>query len=121
MLTTWGESFDKNHVLEEYPRPQMRRDSFLNLNGIWDYAICSQAEQPERFDGEIVVPYSPEAPLSGVLKTLAPDEFLWYRKVVSLPEDFNRGRLMLQFGAVEQATKALIDGKEVKSHVGGDT
>lgn len=62
-------------VLPEYPRPQLRRDSYLNLNGPWDYAITDTDVQPERFDGQILVPFSPEAPLSGVRRTLTPDRF----------------------------------------------
>ena len=70
MLTRWGEALDKENVLQEYPRPQMKRDSFLNLNGLWNYAISSQAVAPSEGGGEILVPFSPESVLSGVSRTL---------------------------------------------------
>lgn len=121
MLTPWGECLDKNKILQEYPRPQLRRDSYLNLNGTWDYAITGSFEPPEEYDGEILVPFSPEAELSGVGRTLSPGEFLWYRKAARLPEGFNEGRLLLHFGAVDQAAKVYVNGTEVASHVGGYT
>ena len=73
------------HPLPEYPRPQLRRNSYLNLNGIWEYAITKTAEKPAAMQGEIVVPFSPETPLSGVGHILQPDEYLWYRRSVTLP------------------------------------
>ena len=66
MLTPWGEALDKNAVLQEYPRPQLVRESYYNLNGLWDYAITASDACPGAWDGEILVPFSPEAPLSGV-------------------------------------------------------
>ena len=76
MKTIWGETLDPNAVLQEYPRPQMVRGSYRNLNGLWDYAITDAAAPPERWDGEILVPFSPEAPLSGVGRTLLPGQTL---------------------------------------------
>ena len=64
MLTPWGEALDKNAVLQEYPRPQLVRESYYNLNGLWDYAITASDACPGAWDGEILVPFSPEAPLS---------------------------------------------------------
>ena len=73
MLTTWGEKIDKNNVLTEYPRPQMRRDSYINLNGLWDYAFTAAGEkQPDNWDGKILVPFSPECELSGVGRARRP-------------------------------------------------
>lgn len=83
MLTPWGEALDREHPLPEYPRPQLRRNSYLNLNGIWEYAITKTAEKPGCHAGEIVVPFSPETPLSGVGHILQPDEYLWYRRSVT--------------------------------------
>ena len=70
MLTPWGEALDKNAVLQEYPRPQLVRESYYNLNGLWDYAITASDACPGAWDGEILVPFSPEAPLSGVGRIL---------------------------------------------------
>ena len=121
MLTPWGEALDKEHVLQEYPRPQLRRDSYLNLNGLWAYAFTPTADAPLRFEGEILVPFSPESELSGLQRTLLPGQYLWYRRYVVLPEGFNRGRLLLHFGAVDQIAAVYVDGRELFTHVGGYT
>ena len=70
LLTQWGETLDRLHPLPEYPRPQMKRASYLNLNGPWDYAITESDDLHASFDGEIIVPFSPESPLSGANRTL---------------------------------------------------
>ena len=120
MLTPWGEALDRELPLPEYPRPQLRRNSYLNLNGIWEYAITKTAEKPAAMQGEIVVPFSPETPLSGVGHILQPDEYLWYRRSVTLPEGFFRGgRLLLHFGAVDQRCTVWVNGQEAGSHTGG--
>ena len=120
MLTPWGEALDREHPLPEYPRPQLRRNSYLNLNGIWEYAITKTAEKPAAMQGEIVVPFPPETPLSGVGHILQPDEYLWYRRSVTLPEGFFRGgRLLLHFGAVDQCCTVWVNGQEAGSHTGG--
>lgn len=120
MLTPWGEALDREHPLPEYPRPQLRRNSYLNLNGIWEYAITKTAEKPAAMQGEIVVPFSPETPLSGVGHILQPDEYLWYRRSVTLPEGFFQGgRLLLHFGAVNQCCTVWVNGQEAGSHTGG--
>lgn len=120
MLTPWGEALDREHPLPEYPRPQLRRNSYLNLNGIWEYAITKTAEKPAAMQGEIVVPFSPETPLSGVGHILQPDEYLWYRRSVTLPEGFFRGgRLLLHFGAVDQCCTVWVNGQEAGGHTGG--
>lgn len=121
MLSPWGETFDKEHPLPEYPRPQMRRETWLNLNGPWDYAITNGDRSPEIYDGTIIVPYSPECVLSGVLKTFRPDETLWYHRKVSLPEGFAQTRTLLHFGAVDQLAEVFWNGEKVCSHSGGYT
>lgn len=121
MKTVWGDKLDRNHVLEEYPRPQMKRDSYLNLNGVWDYAITETEAPPEKYDGEILVPFSPESELSGVLRTLLPSQTLWYRKTLRIPYGFNRGRVLLHFGAVDQLATVFINGTELGAHTGGYT
>lgn len=121
MKTVWGDALDPDHVLPEYPRPQLVRDSYLNLNGRWDHAFTADevTERPSRWDGEIVVPFSPEAPLSGVNRTLQPDEALWYRRTVTLPDGFVRDRVLLHFGAVDQDCDVWIDDTSVGGHRGG--
>ena len=119
MLTPWGEKLDKDDILSEYPRPQMRRQSFINLNGSWDYAITAAGEkQPEKWDGKILVPFSPECELSGVGRQLQPDEYLWYRRDWVRPEDMS-GRVILHFGAVDQSCTVYINGLRAFRHKGG--
>lgn len=114
-----GQAGPRGAVLPEYPRPQLRRDSYLNLNGLWEYAITGSDAQPETFDGEILVPYSPEAPLSGVGRSPEPDQFLWYRRRVALPEGFVRARTLLHFGAVDQEAAVFVNGEQLAHHIGG--
>ncbi len=102
----------------EYPRPQLRRESFLCLNGTWEYAI-TDGDRPAYYDGEILVPFSPEAPLSGVERTLSPEQTLWYRRRFALPDKFMQDRLLLHFGAVDQCCTVYLNGQAVGSHEGG--
>ena len=110
-----------NLPLAEYPRPQLRRDSYLCLNGTWDYAVRPEPTLPDTYDGKITVPYPPEAPASGVGRVTGKDEYLIYRRKVSLPDGFFRGRLLLQFGAVDQCCRVLLNGVDVGGHEGGYT
>ncbi|MFS3128643.1 DUF2804 family protein [Nocardioides sp. Bht2] len=122
IFTPWGEELDPDQVLPEHPRPQLVRQDWLNLNGRWDYAItpADRQEAPARFDGEIVVPFSPEAPLSGVGRVLQPDQALWYRRTLRLGSAMaRRGRLLLHFGAVDQRCEVWVDGTSVGTHLGG--
>lgn len=66
LTTVWGENLNPEHVLEEYPRPQLKRDNYTILNGYWNYAITRTPDIPEAYDGKILVPFSPESILSGV-------------------------------------------------------
>ncbi len=121
MITRWGANIDKDAVLQEYPRPQLRRDSYINLNGLWHYAITAGDGLPNELDGEILVPFSPECELSGVGRTVEPEDTLWYVKEFSLPKGFNIGRVLLHFGAVDQMAWVYLNGIEVGSHTGGYT
>jgi hypothetical protein len=118
LLTRWGRDLDPDHPLPEHPRPQLVRDTaWVNLNGRWDYAFGAE-HRPETWDGEIVVPFSPEAVLSGVERQLQPEEWLWYRRVVSFDPPPGR-RVLLHFGAVDQSCTVWVNGTEVGSHTGG--
>ena len=122
MLTTpWGERLDENRILIEYPRPQMRRDSYLNLNGRWEYAITDSDEPLRCWEGTILVPFSPESALSGVGRTLRPGQTLWYRREVTVPQGFvpRDGRLLLHFGAVDQEAAVYLNGVLLGRHMGG--
>ena len=119
MKTKWGETLDPAHVLPEYPRPQLIRSSYLNLNGMWAYAITADDNPPQAFDGQILVPFSPESVLSGVQRTVGPKDRLWYRRTFTLPAGFNRGRVFLHFGAVDQYAQVYINDVQVCTHMGG--
>ena len=113
--------FSNDGVLCEYPRPQLKRDSYLNLNGEWDYSIYPLLGGKAVSVGKITVPYSPESALSGVNIQLKNDQRLVYNRSVTLPRAFNRGRLLLHFGAVDQVCRVYIDDKLVGGHAGGYT
>jgi hypothetical protein len=119
VLTRWGRALDPEHPLPEYPRPQLERARWVNLNGIWEHAFTTTPDRPATYDGPIVVPFSPEAPLSGVGRQLQPDEWLWYRRGFTAPDVDAGGRLLLHFGAVDQSCTVWVDGHEVGSHTGG--
>lgn len=121
LMTPWGEHLDENCILTEYPRPQMRRNSYLNLNGRWEYAITDSDESPPRWDGTILVPFSPESALSGVGRSLRPGQTLWYRREVIVPQGFipADGRLLLHFGAVDQEAAVYWNGRLLGRHMGG--
>lgn len=119
LFTRWGKNLDTDKPLQEYPRPQMVRDSYLNLNGYWDYAINFEKKAPVKYDGKILVPFSPEAFLSGVHRQTRPDEYLHYKTQFTLPEGFLQKRVLLHFGAVDQVCEVFLNGSRVGSHVGG--
>ena len=121
LMTPWGERLDENCILTEYPRPQMRRNSYLNLNGRWEYAITDSDESPRHWDGTILVPFSPESTLSGVGRSLQPGQTLWYRREVIVPQGFipADGRLLLHFGAVDQEAAVYWNGRLLGRHMGG--
>lgn len=119
MMTVWGEHLDKNHILEEYPRPQLKRKQYTVLNGKYDYAITRTNHVPENYDGEILVPFSPESCLSGVGRQLRPDEYLWYHRDLLLDNVFDGHRLLLHFGACDERCKVYLNGQAVGGHSGG--
>ena len=106
------------HPLAEYPRPAMRRDSCEILNGPWQYAITQTAEYPAAWQGSILVPYSPEAPASGVGRTLQPGQWLHYHRLFAPPAG-EGGRVLLHFGAVDYACAVQVNGNLAGGHRGG--
>ena len=132
LYTRWGENLDTEHVLPEYPRPQLIRNSYQNLNGYWEYAFTRKYKVPDCYEGKILVPFSPETVLSGVGKQLQPDEYLWYHRTFRLDSERlgekerffqekkpGKRRILLHFGAVDQACRVWIDGKCIGGHTGG--
>ena len=108
----------QHHPLPEYPRPALRRDSYENLNGLWQYAITSSAGLPAKWDGDILVPYSPETKASGVGRTLQPGAWLHYHRSF-VPPAGTGGRVLLHFGAVDYACAVQVNGHLVGGHRGG--
>ena len=130
LTTVWGEALDPSNVLPEYPRPRLRRENYVTLNGAWDYAIVpvdgeidvetlAQQAIPSRWDGQIVVPFSPEALLSGVGRTVQSNELLWYRRKIEIPKAADDQRLILHFEAVDWMCACFVNGGLVGTHVGG--
>ncbi len=118
LYTKWGEE-QRTKTLTEYPRPQLKRDSYIPLNGLWNYAITKNAKFPGRFDGRIVVPFSPESILSRVNKQIMPKDYLWYERKFNVKELKASSRLILHFGAVDQYARVFVNRKKVTSHTGG--
>ena len=118
LKTRWADLVNEDNVLAEYPRPNLVRDSYYNLNGKWDYCI-NKSKEAEGYDGQILVPYSPETLLSGVKRTVGPDDYLHYRKNFILPEGFAKDRVILHFGSVDQECEVYLNGKLLGEHKGG--
>ncbi|MBQ2895456.1 MAG: hypothetical protein IJE26_01945 [Oscillospiraceae bacterium] len=121
MLTTYGENIDREAPRGEYPRPQLKRDSFLSLNGLWEFTGTQQEGIPSRFAAEICVPFPPESQLSGIGRPTPKGYTLWYRRSFVLPADFNRGRVLLHFDAVDQIAAVWFNGEKAAEHAGGYT
>lgn len=117
LLTPFGEKLNKELPLNEYPRPQMQRESFQNLNGIWEYAILDKSETLGEYQGKIVVPFSPETILSGVEKIVKDTDVLYYRRSFTFVKDNDRA--LLHFGAVDYEAKVSLNGTLVGTHRGG--
>ena len=119
MKTIWGEHLKENSILPEYPRPQLKRNSFLNLNGPWAFYMGPAEERPDRLPDTILVPFSPESELSGIRRRKGPSDVLIYRRSFVLPQGFHRGRVLLHFGAVDLLATVSVNGRECGTHRGG--
>lgn len=120
ILSRWEKQLTAQNAWREYPRPQMVRQQWLNLNGLWEYAITPKtAPAPTGFDGQILVPFCVESTVSKVNRPLTPDQRLWYRRVVSPPREWAGQRVLLHFGAVDYECSLWVNGGLVGSHQGG--
>lgn len=121
LMTQWAKDVTSAKALPEYPRPQMVRERWQNLNGLWDYAISGKADEhrPERWNGKILVPFPIESALSGVMKPLLPEERLWYRRTFSIPEAWRGRHILLHFEAVNWESAVFINGCNIGVHKGG--
>ncbi|MEX6687605.1 glycoside hydrolase family 2 TIM barrel-domain containing protein [Danxiaibacter flavus] len=121
ITTEWSASVTADKPLPEYPRPQMTRTEWVNLNGLWQYAIQPKAQQenmPAKFDGNILVPYAVESALSGVAKTVGKDSVLWYKRTLTISPVKNK-KVLLHFGAVDWLCDVFVNGQPAGSHKGG--
>ena len=120
--TEWASKIDVENVWNEYPRPIMERADWMNLNGLWDYAIAKKnAARPSKFDGDILVPFAVESSLSGVGRTLKADEALWYAREFTIPSKWKNKRVLLHFGAVDWQADVWVNNVKVGTHTGGYT
>lgn len=141
LMTVWGEKIAEKYliqkdgkvvginkeakelspVLDEYPRPQLKRDNYTILNGVWKYAFHNTLSIPkeDEWQGDILVPFSPETALSGVSRQLKPNEYLWYERSINLEKVPVGKRLILHFGAVDERCRVFVNGSKVGDHAGG--
>jgi hypothetical protein len=120
LVTRWGLELNKDDVLPEYPRPNMVRNDWMNLNGYWDYAILDRTDDAvNKYHGKILVPFPVESALSGIKQPINADQRLWYRRFIKIPEKWDDRRVLLHFGAVDWETTVWINGTEIGQHRGG--
>lgn len=120
LQSKWAADIDISNPLPEYPRPQMVREAWSNLNGLWDYATLARGgDFPENYEGKILVPFAVESALSGVGKRISENEILWYRRFFTVPGKWKGQRILLHFGAVDWEATVYVNGKKLGIHQGG--
>jgi arylsulfatase A-like enzyme len=120
LATRWSGDVDPEAPLPEYPRPQLARERWLNLNGYWNYAIRPRGDLPPApWDGRIVVPFPVESMLSGVQREVGKKNTLWYRRTFNVPDDWKGERVLLNFGAVDWQATVWVNGQRIGGHRGG--
>ena len=117
--TRWAAEVSPENVLPEYPRPQMIRNEWLNLNGLWDYSITAADEAYAGPDGKILVPFCIESSLSGVGKRVGQENALWYEREFTVPRAWKEKHVLLHFGAVDLVATVFVNGRECGTHRGG--
>ncbi len=122
IMSPWAEQVDPANVLPEYPRPQMVRNNWMNLNGLWDFALINRGKaSPDSYDEQILVPFPVESALSGLQKTVTPRDEMWYRRTFTVPAAWKGQDVLLHFGAVDWKADVFVNGSFVGTHKGGFT
>ncbi len=119
IYTKWADDVDPLKPWLQYPRPDMVRNAWINLNGLWEYAVTPKDSKPQKWDGKILVPYPVESAISGVKKRISENENLWYKRSFRIPNRWSKKRILLNFEACDWETVVWVDGKEAGKHRGG--
>ena len=119
IMSPWAEQVDPENVLPEYPRPQMVRDQWMNLNGLWNYAVTPCDAQTFTPQGQILVPFAIESALSGVGRNVGDENALWYERTFTIPSSWKGKDVLLHFGAVDWKTDVWVNGYHAGEHKGG--
>ena len=117
--TEWASKIDPSNPLPEYPRPQMVRKNWVNLNGLWNYAVTEASAESFKSEGRILVPYAVESSLSGVGRRITKNDALWYERSFSIPKDWEGKNVLLHFGAVDWQAEVYVNDQQVGEHRGG--
>ena len=118
-MTREGKNIDRDAPRAEYPRPQFKRNSYFSLNGEWDFRVDKSERIPENYPEKILVPFSVETPLSGIMRTVVADDVLHYRKVFRISANLLGKRLLFHFEAVDQVADVYLNGVFLLHHEGG--
>ena len=120
LMTRWAAEVGPTNAHPEYPRPQMVRSNWLNLNGLWNYAVTPQSVTAvSNFEGQILVPFPIESALSGVMRSFDEKSTLWYERRFAVPAEWRGQRVRLHFGAVDWQARLMVNGHEIGQHRGG--
>ena len=118
--TKWGNNLDPNNIWKEYPRPQLERKEWINLNGFWLYSISEIGmTKPKKVDGTILIPFPIESSLSGVMKNFTENQIIWYERDIEIPQNWNDKNILLHFGGVDWKCYIYINDEKVGEHSGG--